>query len=214
MENTRAVAASSRVEDLIATLVFFGFIAYSLVCLIAYFWISHKVPLSDEDLANASWLTPRLGLEFHGFFFGVILLGFAIIQAIFHSKARAVVAALVAIVLITSSSESGHLRLGILDGQAKIGCFTYQALECRKMLNVSEEGAQSVYAQNGESFAKNEKYASWYRPIREQLEAQAKGIPQLAFLRGPFLLGRAEDIRREVEFQRLELNSFRASLAK
>jgi hypothetical protein len=214
MENTRAVAASSRVEDLIATLVFFGFFAYTLVCLIAYFWISQKVPLSDEDLANASWLTPRLGLGFHGFFFGVILLGFAIIQAIFHSKARALFAALIAIVLITSSSESGHLRLGILDGQAKIGCFTYQALECRKMLNLSEEGAQSIYVQNVGSFAKNEQYAGWYLHIREQLEAQAEGLPELAFLRSPFLLIRAEEIRRKVEFQRSELISFRASLAK
>ena len=214
MENTRAIASSSRVEYLIAMLIFFGFFAYTLACVIAYFWMSQKVPLSDEDIVNASWLTPRIGHGFHGSFFGVILLGFAILHAIFRSKAIAFVAALAAVVLITSSSESGQLRLGILDGQAKIGCFTYQALECRKMLNVSEEGAQSMYAQNGESFAKNEKYASWYRPIREQLEAQAKGIPQLAFLRGPFLLGRAEDIRRKVEFQRLELNSFRASLAK
>jgi hypothetical protein len=215
MEITPSSTADSHFEDQILGIAIFGIAGYSILCLCAYFWISLKVPLSTEDLAVASWLTPRLGLEFHARFFGYALLFFAAVQALFRSKTMAGIFALIGIFTITSTFESGVLRLGILQDQAKIGCFTYEALECRRMLAVSEEGAKSMLVENPGAEVRSERFAEWYRPIREQLMSDVTGqFPFLSLVQSPFLIGRTDELREKIELQRKEVAAFRASLAK
>lgn len=215
MEITPTSTADTPIEDCLLGIAIFGIAGYSIVCLCAYFWISLKVPLNTEDLAVASWLTPRLGLEFHARFFGFALLCFAAAQALFRSKALAGIFALIGIFTITSTFETGALRLGILQDQAKIGCFTYEALECRKMLTVSEEGAKSIFVEKPGAEARSERFAEWYRPVREQFMSNVTGwVPELSLLKSPFLIGRTDELREKIELQRKEVAAFRASFAK
>ncbi|EES7561580.1 hypothetical protein FPF16_005238 [Escherichia coli] len=119
---------------------------------------------------------------------------------------------------IFATSEVSALRQGILDGDMKIGCFSYESLECRKMLKLPEGDGQSIY--RNPSQKREGGYAPWYEPIRAHLHTKVTAllpntIPGVAFLQSPviaaFHVGKLQNV---VEAQRSDVSKFRASVTQ
>ncbi|KZN20699.1 MULTISPECIES: hypothetical protein [Pseudomonas] len=219
METHVDVISSPVRKNYIECILLFGFAAYLHLCLGSYLWLAYAIPLNSDDLANSSWLGTQLGLGYHGLFFGLAIGFVALIRLISGRILGAVLLAYVAVLVIFSTSEYGALRAGVSLGDAKIGCFTYEALECRKMLNISEEGARSIYVDFQDKTVGSGRFAEWYRPLREQLIANTASAlpstaPGTALVLSPFMLLHMAEIRQQIEDQRQEVAKFKASRPK
>lgn len=176
------------------------------------------VPLSGDDLAASSWLVPRIGFGFHGFAMGTVVGVFALISIVFTGRpVFGVSLGVLGCMMALGTSEYGALRLGILNGDAKIGCYNYAALECRTMLSVS--GAESMYVAERDAAKWDERFAAWYQPGRQTHQDAVEStlpstMPGLALMQSPLMLARLSELQVRVADQRAETASFKQAMAK
>lgn len=191
--------------------------AWLAICVIASVWLTFQVPITDEDMRNASFLSTRVGLYWHGSVIGIVAAAFGAMNIVF-GRFIGLPMIVIGMSIAFATSEVSALRQGILDGDMKIGCFSYESLECRKMLKLPEGDGQSIY--RNPSQKREGGYAPWYEPIRAHLHTKVTAllpntIPGVAFLQSPVIaavhIGKLQSL---VEAQRSDVSKFRASVTQ
>lgn len=180
--------------------------------------LSYVIPISQSDLDNSSWL----GFSPMGFShllkgMGAVFIFMLVMNAIVQRFSAALVSCVVAMFLFGASSTGTSLRLGVLQGDARVGCFAYQSLECRKMLGAPIDGAESIYAANTNGGGED-RYAPWYQAVRASIKSQLRSstpsaIPGIQFIKSPWILAHASEINAKLDEQRASLKVARSTSA-
>lgn len=175
------------------------------------------VPLSDLDYAAMSWLgSPRSALRFTTGPVGVLMMSAVfvfglIISSIDGTWRAASIAALASLVLGFGMGQGAVARIGMYEDVIKIGCFVPESMECRKMLHLPRNGADSMYLTEAQS-VKWSNHQDWYRQARskavsagqEQL-AGLLSVPGAVLFRAPLYWDKAEELAEKVTMQRMLL---------
>ena len=192
---------------------------WGLVGVCAQAWLAWNVPLTAQDLKYASWLgSPSLALHFTtglANLLSVTLLAMATVIAVLR---RTAIPAFMAIFFVLAGQlgmgDAAVVRMGVLDGTVKVGCYVPETRECRNMLGLSVDShAPSMYPSTEEAVAHpNEAWSAWYRDARAKvvstnLEHRAlwTDIPGAVILEAPLHLGEAARLRRLLAAQRAEV---------
>lgn len=192
-------------------------VVYLAVCVGASLWLAFQVPITDEDMRNASFLSWRVGLYWHGTMFGIAAVCIGIMSFIM-GRIMGLFTVVIGMSIFFATSEVSALRQGILDGDLKIGCYSYESLECRKQLDVPVGDAQSIFREMSEM--RHGGFAQWYEPIRAAAESNVTAVlpntmPGVAFLQSPILVMKHIDkLKSLVSAQREEVAHFKAALTK
>ena len=192
--------------------------AWLAICVLASAWLTFQVPITNEDMRDASFLSSRIGIYWHGAMMGGVISLYGTLILIVTQRITGAFLIILGISTIFATSEVSALRQGILDGDMKIGCFTYESLECRQMLNLPKGEGKSIYRDPSQK--RDGGYASWYEPIRAHFHTKVTAIlpntaPGVAFLQSPviaaFHVGKLQSL---VEAQRSDVSKFRASVTQ
>lgn len=189
-------------------------VVWVLAGLVSLGLLAYSVPLLDSDLQNASWLgSPSSALHFtkgyvvFALFFTYVGTGLAI-SLVSGVRSPIVAGLLMAMALFVGGGERATVRVGILDGTIRIGCYVPESLECKQMLGLPQEGAQSLY----KSTDSTAEWAPWYAAKRAALESEDLSFrktfyvqPCGALLRAPLYLGSADTLKELVIKQRQEV---------
>lgn len=190
---------------------------YLIVCVISAISLAVQVPVSDAEMLDVSFLSQRLGLQYHGTLFGGLLLAFALLQVVNRNIVLGGLCVFFACCAVLATSEVAAFRQGLLTGDARLGCYVYQSLECRKMLDVPVGSSKSIYSKTGKGWDEGDIYASWYAPERARFKAAVASpipstLPGVALLMSPITLFQIHEVKARLEAQRKELASFRDSV--
>lgn len=212
--NSESVSQNLSRGSLSAIIFFALVVVYLLACILAFLALSLVVPVDQKDLADASWLVTPPAFGAIGFWactsFGVFALLHVFIQNLGHAILLGTIAACCAL----ATSESAALRLGVLQGDARIGCYTYESLECRKMLKLPIEDARSIYIADRNDASVGHQFADWYAEQRVAFNTKIRSsipstIPGVALLNAPWTLLKTDELKNLLDSQRAELNSVR-----
>lgn len=206
-------AAFSTVLVFLLVAVVFAF-AWVLAGLVSLGILTYSVPLLASDLKQASWLgSPSSALHLTSGYLGVAFLfvfsslgvGIAVAK---KNACPALVAVLIGLCLFVGGSEESAVRIGVLDGTVRIGCYVPESLECKRMLGLPAENALSMFKNADNS----SEWASWYAEKRAVLQSEKLSFrslfyitPSGALLRAPLYLGSADELRELLEKQRQEV---------
>ncbi len=201
-----------------ATIVFMAVsFVYLAISVAASTWLTFQVPITNEDMRNASFLSLRVGVYWHGSVIGGLLTLYGL-GGLLSLRLSGLIPIVLGMSAIFATSEVSALRQGVLDGDIKIGCYSYESLECRKQLEVSVGDAQSIF--RDPSKMRHGGYAQWYEPIRTAAEASVTAefpntMPGVALLQSPILVMKHMDkLKSLVAEQREEVARFKADFAK
>ncbi|RMM39441.1 hypothetical protein QO021_28410 (plasmid) [Pseudomonas amygdali pv. lachrymans] len=192
---------------------------YLLACIIASTALTVLAPIAPSEIEQISWLvTPPVFGPLRWF----LVLGLAGITLKFllnRSYGISAAALIACTCTVFGLSPSASARFGILEGDARIGCYTYESLECRKMLGESFEGARSIYEAENENKQGYSRYASWYQGTRRDLESRVKSVlpssfPYAGFLSSPHTLLNVSELNVRIRSQRDVLATFRANMPR
>jgi len=159
-------------------------------------YLAWQVPLTAEDLRHASWLSsPTTALHFSTGPMGYAFTGIAVLMGLAVSLSKqtplpAVVGGCMALALQLGMREASVVRIGVLEGTVRIGCYVPQTAECRAMLGLPPDPAiRSMYPSRGEP-ASAFGAAPWYVQARkavvsleQEKRAAWSSIPGMAVLR-------------------------------
>ncbi len=190
---------------------------YFVACIGSTVALSVIAGLTDGDAQQTSFLSMRAGIGFHGFAFGTLFAIFGVL-ILLRGRTFGLIMAVLGLGGILAASERVALLQGILDGDLKIGCYSYESLECRSMLKVPTLDAPSIYRTPGELSGHG--YADWYAPIRAKALSESKTglpntLPGVAFLKSPLtLLYHRDELVTKILAQRAEVAHFQTSFDK
>uniref|UniRef100_UPI001160EB9E hypothetical protein n=3 Tax=Pseudomonas aeruginosa TaxID=287 RepID=UPI001160EB9E len=71
------IAKAAGLAFVIFMLVAFSYLA---ICIGASSWLTFQVPITDEDMRNASFLSWRIGVYWHGTVFGLLIAIFGVMN--------------------------------------------------------------------------------------------------------------------------------------
>jgi uncharacterized membrane protein YesL len=80
-ETSKTPQAESKAGMAIAGLLMLV-ILYLIICVISAISLAVQVPISDAEMLDVSFLSQRLGLQYHGMLFGGLFLAFALLQLV------------------------------------------------------------------------------------------------------------------------------------
>lgn len=153
-----------------------------------------QAPVTSEHLHLASWLGSRgLAVHFTGGPAGTLLMVGLLIGGLAIAAARSVGAVCVGIAAVgaccsISLSEEAYVRLGVLEGTVKIGCYVETSAECSQQLGVEHKGKQSRYMPEGTSY-EPWRWSDWYRNERAKVvSAETERRAKLTTLPGATVL--------------------------
>lgn len=179
-------------------------------------------PIAEQDLAWMSWLgapTITYWYEGHSFVMGmmVVLLGLGI-AFMNQSVVPAIAGVLLAAVLAITGNPDWTIRAGLLDGTIRIGCYVPETAECREMLGLARDSAQSRYASKDDQ-AKGIIDAEWYtKRLADVVPADVRDkvvfyvLPAVAIARMLAHWGDANQLKAVIETQRQEAKDLRERL--
>lgn len=180
----------------------------------AVLWLHYAVPLTAQDLAETSWLgSYSVAAMFNGFLgYAVVGIGLFVLLALSVAKNSKVPLIFSLLLLPVLFLEGTAVRVGIADGSVKIGCYVYEARECREMLNIPVENTLSRYTMTENGIVD----APWYVEARQKVmlnkENHRACAPFIPFLSTPFLLGKEGELRAKIAEQRQEVQRIRAAV--
>jgi len=111
---------------------------------------------------------------------------------------------------VSLNSEQLMVRIGIATDTIKVGCFVYEAKECRVMQGLPAMEAPSRYGEDGLN-------ADWYVTARQKAatarptNVALQSIPGWAFLQAPLYVTDAPRIKAKLEQQRADLAALTAA---
>ncbi|WP_454865434.1 hypothetical protein [Pseudomonas hormoni] len=205
----------SKVGMAVAGLLFLS-ILYLVACVISGVWLALEIPVSETEMWDVSFLSPRVGAQWHGMMVGGLMLVFALLQLVNRNLAMGALCVLFGCCVILGTSEVAALRQGLLTGDVRLGCYVYESLECHKMVDVAVGDSKSIYREQGKSGLNGENYAAWYAPKRARFVAALTSrlpstMPGVALLKSPFTLLQIDEVKARLSTQRQELARFRAA---
>jgi hypothetical protein len=194
-----------------------------LVCTLSALWLYRTAPLTAADLQMASWLShPNTALRFQGVFafgMGITALIIATVLAIPRKSPVPIFAAMVLGLAFWSGGHVHTVRVGLLEGHIKLGCYVEGSRECRSMLGLPVDGAASRYAVDPEEPDGGDD-AVWYteqltKVVSPELAQRAAlhSMPAVSFLLAPFYAGRADELNTLLARQRAEVAAMKAAPA-
>lgn len=153
-----------------------------------------QAPVTSEHLHLASWLGSRgLAVHFTGGPAGTLLMVGLLIGGLAVAAARSVGVVCVGIATVgaccsISLSEEAYVRLGVLEGTVKIGCYVESSAECLQQLGVEHSGKPSRYMPEGTSY-EPWRWSDWYRNERAKVvSTETERRAQLTTLPGATVL--------------------------
>ncbi|MBC8742969.1 hypothetical protein F6X40_41695 [Paraburkholderia sp. UCT31] len=140
-------------------------LVFHLACTL---WLAVKVPVSPQDLNDASWLMSYSVTEYaaHTMRWGMALTCLIMGVAIGVAKGRltpVITGVVLFLFLHTTGMETAQLRVGVAGGATRIGCYVWESSECRAMLGVPVNNAPSMYLSPAEMERTGETLAPWYQ---------------------------------------------------
>lgn len=136
--------------------------------------LAAQAPVTSEHLHLASWLGQRgHAVHFTGGPMGTLLMVGLMIGALAMAARRSlgIVCLMTAAVGACGSislSEEAYVRLGLLEGTVKLGCYVEQSTECMRQLGIVKEGSPSRYMPEGTSYEAWQ-WSDWYRAERAKV---------------------------------------------
>lgn len=186
---------------------------WATVGLLVVGYFAREVPLTKEDLAMASWLgSPTMALHFTSAgFLGPALILTTMLTGVTMGIAKRSVLPMLAASLVCVPmlvAEPSFVRIGLLDGTVRLGCYVPETRECLDMLGLDSEGAPSRYEAGADS--------AWYA---ERLKSEVAGVsewrivwasfPMGAVMRAPLHMGEADKLRAILQTQRAQVQQFK-----
>lgn len=80
-ETSKTPQAESKAGIAIAGLLMLVLL-YLIICVFSAISLAVQVPISDAEMLDVSFLSQRLGLQYHGMLFGALFLAFALLQLV------------------------------------------------------------------------------------------------------------------------------------
>lgn len=173
-------------------------------CLASVLWLAHRMPLAPQDLAHASWLNSYTTATHFSGVLGTAMCAVLVLMGVSIAVAKRTPVPMLAALLVAAAgnmvTDEGHyVRIGILAGHIKIGCFVEEMRECHEMLGLDSKGLPSRYEASGLD-------ARWYVDKRARIDWNPMySMPGSAFLAAPLYAHRADELERKLNAQRAEL---------
>jgi len=165
-------------------------------------------PLLPTDYSHASWLGVWLGpVSFMAKALGAAALSVGLVAGI---EKRSVVAAAVGVLmssaLMVGLSDAAVIRVGVLEGVVRIGCYVPQTSQCLSMLELPYDGAPSRYTPTGADAARYTQARTLV--VSEQLDLRARwfSIPGMALFRAPLYWRSGPELKAALETQRAQVS--------
>lgn len=203
---SRVVELFLIVASIVATAVF---LAYLGICVYSSIMLVRAVPVSPEDLRSSSWLSATT-YQYFGHYIpllvGCVIIVLGCISIVLRQSLFPIFIHIpLGICLLVFNDQEAVFRSAALQGMAKIGCYSYEARECREMHGLDTTGAPSMY-QAAMLDNEQSRYAPWYLEVRNKVPAPVVlDLPGVSFLLSPFDLQKAEELNQLLSTQRSEL---------
>ncbi len=193
---------------------------YLLACVASALWLRHAVPLDAQDLRDAAWLSSyTTAMHFSGVLGAALAVTWVLMSlalAVARQSAMPLLLAAAAGLFSWAHQEDTLVRVGVLAGHVRIGCFVPEALECREMLGLPAAGAVSRYnppaLRDGEGLN-----AAWYQARIDALPASVRtaalefSLPGASMLATPWVALNADVLRERLAEQHAELALLRGA---
>lgn len=201
----------------IASLLLLALFGWFMAAAMQHLWMTYQVPITVEDLQDASWLgipaiTGTYGTPTWAMPVVLLVAGSALCYFARLPKTFLMPVLLASIVMLVGGGHASNLRIGILAGTIKIGCFVDTA-ECRAMLGLPEQDAPARMFKVDSTAP-----TDWYRTQRAKVVpdssvhlAQVLSLPSASFFIAPLYIGETGRLKAMVAEQRRELATMRAA---
>ncbi len=204
--------AWTQAEKLIAAAaILFGL--WLALCVASTIYLSHRAPLTELDFAKTSWLSsPTDALYLSGTLsISFMLIGLTITCAgLFATRQplTVVIGLAIAVVAYYAGDKAHTVRIGILNGNIKIGCYVWQMRECHDMLGLSTQSLPSRYTPaHVDKIGDME--APWYREKVIRLEWNRwYALPVTAFIAAPLDAMHADHLQALIDAQRNQVQAY------
>lgn len=200
--------------------IFLGLgIAYACVMTLSLLWLHHAVPVSEQDLKDASWLAGHSMVEqFSGMSaaFGVLMAFMGIAIGTMRNRLATVVFSVALGSTIFLAGRPSVQFIAAADANlAKVGCFVWDSKECQAMLGLHGKGVQlSMYVPRDEADRTGEVYADWYNKALAGARLKESVLPVPGTALAPLLVFHTDELNALLNTQRAELARRRAADAK
>jgi hypothetical protein len=185
------ISTSTKIAVIIPGLLILAFLLWVVVGVIAQIWLATQVPITLADVKNASWL-PSYSTATH--FTGGVLgptigLAFVAVGIGMFVVKRSVIPLLITLIVVVGGYYSGReesaVRIGVLEGVIRVGCYVPESKECASMLGLSTaSSAPSRYDSSGVAGD-----ATWYTErLSSLVNSELANKTMLASLPGGFTL--------------------------
>lgn len=186
-------------------------VLWFLACVVSSVILAGTIPLSEEDMNNASWLSYSSQTFLFGYLGKVVggMICLFAVAACFVTKKifTTLPGLLLGLSIILSTQEENLLRGSIWLESAKIGCFV-ETRECHQMLGIENSPKQSMYEED--RYGKH--HAAWYMKEREKhltTRALMGFAPGLGVLVSPLALLDREKLETEIQEQRARVEQIK-----
>ncbi|RQR65297.1 hypothetical protein DIE18_02095 [Burkholderia sp. Bp9125] len=194
-------------------------LACSSVMMLSLLWLQHAVPVSEQDLKDASWLAGYSTLErFSGMsaVFGILMAFMGSAIGVRHNRMATIAFSVVlGSTIFLAGRPSVQFIAAIDTNLAKVGCFVWESKECQEMLGLHGTGTLlSMYVPREEADRTGDVYADWYDKAMADARAKvsALAIPGTAI--APLLAFHTDELNARLNAQRAELARRRAADVK
>lgn len=188
-------------------------------------WFALQVPVTALDIAHSSWLgSPTTALHFTAGPVGIAFTALFFCLGMFIAICRCqpvhgIVFILASVVMDTSLTNESFVRIGLLNGGIKIGCYVPEMRECREQLGMPADGAISRRASPAEAKS-GMGYSQQYLTARGKvvsLEQENAGVflslPVSPIVLAPLYLGQTEKLKQILETQRADVAAMQKAAA-
>lgn len=210
MDGQRAIKA--RVTELLREAISILVIAWIGLCAISVLYLGYRVPLNELDLAKASWITSPTDASYLRGVLGAVFVLVGSMLALAGLISRSWTAAAVGLIVAAGAhfgTDMTHtVRMGLLNGNIKIGCYVWEMRECHEMLGLDTSSLPSRYAVKG-VVEPGGLYAPWYQKRLDNLEWNRwYSWPPTAFLVAPLHIGDVDRLQALLRDQRGQVQAY------
>lgn len=219
LSNPTPLTPSEPVESM-RDRIFLGMgIAYACLMTLSLLWLHHAVPVSEQDLKDASWLAGYSTVEqLSGMsaVFGVLMAFIGIAIGTMKNRIATIVFSVaLGSTIFLAGRPSVQFIAAVDASSAKVGCFVWESKECLSMLGLHAKGTPpSMYVPRDEADRTGDVYADWYNKALAGARSKASVLPVPGTAMAPLLAFHTDELNVRLNAQRAELAYRRAADAK
>lgn len=176
-------------------------------------WFAYEVPITYKDISRSSWWFSTNPAYNHiaNSFSAKAMLFLVVITALASRKVLGVITAAAILITFLANTPQAQLRMGILSGSIKIGCYVEHTFECQTMLGLPSTG-KTIHASVQPALS-TKVYADWYMNAAQalpnkpsQLDIKPTSLPAGAVIQAIRYMIRIEDLQILISVQRAALS--------